>query len=361
MATRKLKHSWWVDFRFEHIRYRKRSPENSKAGAETYESVLKQRLARGESIADIERKSKACQSFERFAWEWFNVYVKSNNKFSEIRSKKMILKNHLIPHFGKTGIGQITSFQVEQFKSQKKENGLTDKSINNFLTVLSKSLKTADEWYGLGNIPKIRMLKAAPQRYDFLTLEESETLLSHAEGIWHEMLLMGLKAGLRYGEIRALEWSDINWGTGRITIRRAVYRDVIDSPKSNKERHIPMTSQIRSVLEKRKKKSGFVFADEKGYLLEENKPRRALIKICRKAGLREIGWHVLRHTFASHLVMAGASLKAIQELLGHSSIQTTMRYAHLSPSALEEAVNLLETNGSKKDFGQPVGNSPKEN
>jgi hypothetical protein len=66
----------------------------------------------------------------------------------------------------------------------------------------------------------------------------------------------------------------------------------------------------------------------------------ALEEACKQAGLRQIGWHVLRHTFASHLVMRGAPLKAAQELLGHASIEMTMRYAHLSPDARRDAVGL---------------------
>lgn len=73
--------------------------------------------------------------------------------------------------------------------------------------------------------------------------------------------------------------------------------------------------------------------------------RWPLRRACRKAGLREIGWHGLRHSFASQLVMAGVSLKTVQELLGHKSIKTTMVYAHLAPVVKNEAVALLDGGG----------------
>ena len=79
-----------------------------------------------------------------------------------------------------------------------------------------------------------------------------------------------------------------------------------------------------------------------GELLGTVDTRLPLWRACKKAGLRQIGWHALRHTFASHLVMRGASIKAVQELLGHSSIQMTMRYAHLAPEVARDAVNLLD-------------------
>ena len=63
---------------------------------------------------------------------------------------------------------------------------------------------------------------------------------------------------------------------------------------------------------------------------------------CKRAGLRSIGWHVLRHTFCSHLAMRGAAPKAIQELAGHSNLAVTMRYMHLSPSTLRDAIRLLD-------------------
>jgi integrase len=76
----------------------------------------------------------------------------------------------------------------------------------------------------------------------------------------------------------------------------------------------------------------------------------ALRFACKRSGLRSIGSHVLRHTFASHLAMRGAAPKAIQELVGHATLSMTLRYMHLAPSALYEALGL-------SDFGQPMGNA----
>ena len=82
-----------------------------------------------------------------------------------------------------------------------------------------------------------------------------------------------------------------------------------------------------------------------GATLRVPKTRYVMERSCKKAGLRPVGWHVLRHSFASHLAMRGAPLKAIQELLGHATIQMTMRYAHLSPDVSREAVRLLDRRG----------------
>jgi site-specific recombinase XerD len=84
-----------------------------------------------------------------------------------------------------------------------------------------------------------------------------------------------------------------------------------------------------------------------GEMLTPGEIKWPLWRACKKAGLRFVGWHVLRHTFASHLAMRGAPLKAIQELLGHATIMMTMRYAHLAPEIAREAVCLLDGFGDR--------------
>src|ERR1700748_1516193 len=105
MAVRLINSSWWVDFRFNRRRYRKRSPANSQSGAKAYELTLRLRLSQGE---DIDRATPEDQQFKTFAWRWYEDYVIPNNKYSEQSNKKYILSSSLVPFFGETDVGKIT-------------------------------------------------------------------------------------------------------------------------------------------------------------------------------------------------------------------------------------------------------------
>jgi len=357
MSTRKIKQSWWVDFRFNDFRYRKKSPDNSKSGAAVYESILRQNLSRGEPI---DGKIDNCNfpTYREFAEKWFSTYVRNNNKPSEQKSKSVILISHLIPAFGHLRIDNITSLMVEEYKNKKLKYGLSPKTINNHLVVLSKSLKTAQEWVGLVSLPRVKFLKVPPQSFNFLTSIESGKLLDGIkDNMWRAMVLLAVRTGLRLGELVALQWEDIDMKNRLITVRRSAVRGVVSSPKSNKHRYIPFSDEVHEALLSLNNKKGLVF-NLNNCLMNHETPRLNLIRICEKAGVKKIGWHNLRHTFASQLVAAGASLKAVQELLGHSDIRTTMRYSHLAPSTLIDTVKLLDTIKTVKieNFGQQVGN-----
>jgi hypothetical protein len=198
MAVRKIRNSWWVDFSFDHERFRKRSPENSRAGALAYELVLRQRLARGEPAGGPQRQQSNDISFEEFAGKWFEEYVIPNNKFSEQRIKRYTLKSSLVPFFGLMRVGDISTHHIEQYKARKMKDGLANKSIKNHLTVLSKCLSSAYQWLELpSKPPEIPWPKCPPPHTDYLSPDECEILLSHAKGVVREMILMALRTGMR--------------------------------------------------------------------------------------------------------------------------------------------------------------------
>lgn len=344
-----------MDFRFNHARYRKRSPDNSRAGALAYEAVLRQKLARGESI---EREQTEIPTFASFSENWLQMYVAANNKASEQRTKRYILNASLIPFFGRMRIDQIETRDVERYKAQSLKSGLTRKSVNNRLTVFNKCIGTAYEWLSLkGTPPRVLWLKCSSQRTDHLSPEECDRLLSAATGVVQDMILLALRTGMRQGEIRGLQWSSIDWQSRTLAVRhsRSDYTSALDTPKNHRMRHIPLSEDLHAMLLGRKQEKGYVFLDGR----EPFTGKRAtseLAKVRAKAELRPIGWHVLRHTFASQLVMRGAPLAAVQALLGHSNVIMTMRYAHLAPSALRSAIDLLADKPVSGLFGQDAGN-----
>ena len=357
MSARKIKNSWWADFRFQGQRYRLRSPENSRAGAASYESVLRQKLAQGEAIDSRSMESKS-KLFAQFVWEWFEMYVKVNNKPSTLRAKSSIIRNHLVPYLGKLPLAEITSARLEQYKATKLSEGLSPKSINNQVSVLHTCLTHGCDWGYLETIPRIKWLKAPPQKFKYFTKEEYRQLLqAAAKTTWHDMILCALHTGMRISELSALDWSDVNLQQQKITVRRAIVDGVFGSPKNNRIRHLPISNELYAVLSARTKKTGLVFTNG-GRPIPAVTSWEALQAICEAAGLQKVGWHSLRHTFASVLVASGVPMRAVQMLLGHSSIQMTERYSHLAPSSFHEAIAVLDNDkrASFWNFGQPVGN-----
>lgn len=345
MSVRKRYNKWWVDFSFGGSRYRKVSPDNSKKGAEAYEIILKQRLARDEPVEKVATKKI---TYKEFAADWLNTYVKNNNKYSEVQNKESTLRIHLLPFFGNVPLENIKTLDIERYKTEKLKSNLNPKTINNHLTVLRKSLQCAMEWEIIQNFPYVRKLKVPPQKYDFLTIEECNRLINSANGIWRRMIIVALGTGLRFGELIALSWDDVDLQRKEMTVRKSFVRGILGSPKSNKIRKLPISESVYKALKDISPRQGFVFSDIKGKPLNKHTSLRRLHKSCQKAGLRKIGWHCLRHTFASQLAQGGANLVAVQNLLGHSEIRTTMRYAHITEDLLRDAIDILDSEMKRK-------------
>lgn len=340
MSARRIRNAWWADFRYAGARFRKRSPVNTKSGAVDYEVLLRLRLARGERLESI--PDSLTETFASFADYWFSTYVTTNNKPSEQRMKRSTLDRHLLPAFGNQLLTNINLESIEMYKAAKQTEGLRPKTVNNHLTILAKCLRTAEEWQRLPRAPRIRLLKAPAPEVAFLDSEESKRLLAdQAEPLWDGMAAVALRTGLRLGELLALEKRDADLRRRQLTVARSYVNGVLGTPKSNRTRRVPLTDDLCAFFAAAPS-TGLIFARADGSAHGYGTAREGMIRLCRRTGLRRIGWHTLRHTFASDLVAAGVALPAVQQLLGHASITTTMRYAHLAPSALRGAIDALE-------------------
>lgn len=153
----------------------------------------------------------------------------------------------------------------------------------------------------------------------------------------YPMVILGLNTGMRKGEILALAWDCVDFEAGLITVRASI-------SKTGKVRRIPINVALRTALDRWSaspigSKSGLVFPGKEGKPFTDIK--RSWGSLLVAADIKDFRFHDMRHHFASKLVMNGASLIAVQKLLGHASIETTMRYAHLGPNQLVDAVNCL--------------------
>ncbi len=341
---------WMVDVKVRMatgrpIRVRRVSPVQTKRGGEAFERQLREKILNGAIGADGKdvAEQNEVPTLEKFSKEFLLNYAKANNKPSEVSMKTSILGGHLVPALGKKRLDEIDPRAIEGYKAKKLAEKLHPKTVNNHLTVLRKLLVTAVEWRLLGHTPLVKWLKVPKPKFDFLTFEESPRLVAAAKSGWSTMMLVALRTGLRIGELRALRWEDVDLVAGRIVVSRAAWKNTVGTPKNGRTREIPLSPDALGALQAHRHLRGpFVFCEDDGAMLTENAVKHPLWRACRMAGLREIGWHVLRHTFASQLVMTGVPLKAVQELMGHTTMEMTMRYAHLAPEVRNEAVTRLD-------------------
>jgi integrase len=152
------------------------------------------------------------------------------------------------------------------------------------------------------------------------------------------MVIVSLNTGIRRGSLYRLLWSDVNFRERNLTVRAAI-------AKSGRDIQIPMNEVLTVALEAWKNQTGgdedgLVFPSPRGGGVFDN-CKRAWEKLLKEAGITKFRWHDMRHDFASQLVMKGADLNTVRELLGHADMKMTLRYAHLAPKVKRAAVELL--------------------
>jgi integrase len=332
----------------EKLRVRKTARVKSKTEALVEEAKERARL---DAAPMVKGRSPF---FSDFADTFLTTYSKAENKASEQASKKMILDKHLKPFFGHLRLDEIGDELVTSYKNTKLDT-LSKKSINNHLMVFNRLYTIAKKWGKVSHAVRAELFRVAQGDFDFFPPDESARLVDGAEpGQWRTMILLALRAGLRISELRALEWGDVDLEAGRVLVKRQEWEGHVDTPKGGKSAEVPLSNEIRQALATLPSRFArkYVFPGPKGKMLTRGECNSPLWRACRKAGLREVGWHVLRHSFASQLAMAGVSLKAIQELMRLSSIAMVLRYAHLTPTVRRDAVALLDgapKKGGKKD------------
>jgi integrase len=281
-----------------------------------------------------------------FAPRFLNSYARANRqKPSTIVTKQSLLRVHLVPLLGHKRLDAITNEDIQRLKSTLVARA--PKTVNNILTVLSTLLKAAVEWSVIERMPcRIRLVKVSKPSAAFHDFDAYERLVGEARTTGANAtltVLLGGEAGLRCGEMIALEWADVDLATRQLCVQRSSWEGHVTAPKGGRLRYIPLTIRLEEALRIHRHLRGpLVLCDEHGAALKHKAVLSGVRLAARRGKVLNSGVHVLRHTFCSHLAMRGAPARAIQELAGHVNITTTQRYMHLSPAAIEGAIRLLD-------------------
>jgi integrase len=351
---------WEVDIRValpdhtEH-RQRRKAPVSSKSGAqrwgESREREWYSQLVQPQPVIIV----KEVPTLAEFAPRFLDGHARANRqKPSGIAAKETILNVYLVPLIGTRKLDAIGSEEVQRLKARLGDKA--PKTVNNVLTVLNTLLKKALEWEVIERMPcVVRLLPIPTPSAQFHDFADYERLVETAERIdrqTHLLVLLGGEAGLRCGEMMALQWADVDLYKRQICVQHSDWKGQVTSPKGGRLRYVPMTVRLAAALrDYRHLRSKCVLCQKNGRRLTQKIVRNCVRRAARLAKVPREGVHVLRHTFCSHLTMRGAPAKAIQELAGHQDLATTQRYMHLSPAAIEGAIRLLDQRGNADNFG----------
>ncbi len=227
-------------------------------------------------------------------------------------------------------------------------------------TLFSRSLP-ALQWGHLDTNPAQYAERPRDQdkEIEVLTPEEIRRLLEAQEDPLRTLLLTAVLTGMRQGELFGLKWEDIDFERHQIHVRRALWHGQLVTPKSRRSRRaIDMPPTLEAALRRlsAQKRSEFVFCSEAGTPINaDNFRHREFPRALKRAELRHVRFHDLRHTYTSLLVAQGAHPKYIQAQLGHASIQTTLdRYGHLMPQLHQAESQKLDQLVFGEQIVQPV-------
>ena len=353
---------WEVDIRVvtpdgtREVRERKRAPISSRSAAgrwaESRERVLFERLMKPPQDNVVR---KEVPTLREFAPRFLDGHARANRlKPSGIAAKEVLLRVHLVPALGQKQLDAIRNEDVQRLKSTLSSKA--PQTVNNVLTVLNMVLKKAVEWEVLDHVPcSVKLLRVPKGSTAFFDFDEYERLVATAktaDPMMYIIVLLGGEAGLRCGEMLALEWRDIDLAKRQLCVQRTDWNGEVTVPKGGRLRYVPLTLRLTAALrDHRHLRHPRVLCGVDGHPLTRQQVVYRARRAARRAQLTKEGVHILRHTFCSHLAMRGAPVRAIQELAGHQELSTTQRYMHLSPAALDGAIRLLDQSAAVAKVG----------
>lgn len=330
---------WWVKF----------TDASGKAAYRSTETTDKQEATVLEAKWKLEvhqMKHWGVQPTHSFD-ELMLAYIRATE--DEMRSPERVIYGvkRLMPFFTGKMLEGLKRSEISGFIAKRKDEGVSNSTINRELDILSAAINYARkrwEW-DIPNPVSGMSLREPEGRVRYISRAEADLLIREAEIDPKSMHLadfirLALNTGCRKSEMLTLSWDRVDLKQNRILLEGK-------NTKSGKRRMIPINDEARQALLERARfcsehcpDSPWVFAHKNGDRVKYM--QKGFQAACRRAGIKDFTVHDLRHTCASWLVSAGVPLPEVRDLLGHSTIEMTERYAHLAPENLKTAVSVLD-------------------
>lgn len=267
-------------------------------------------------------------------------YVRWAERQKSFRSKVCLVKQ-LAEKFGNIPLRRFNSMMLEQFQTYRLNTGNKPATVNRLIATISHMFTKAVEWDMVEDethkrIRKVKLLPENNRRLRYLSPEECQKLIASCDSHLKPIVITALNTGMRKDEILGLKWDNVDMKTGFILLNQ-------EQTKNAERKEIHISATLMEILKNIQKGVGvpYVFYNP----LTDNRYddiKRSFKTALKKVGICDFKFHDLRHTFASHLVMAGIDITTVRELLGHKDLKMTLRYAHLAPSHKLKAIATLD-------------------
>jgi len=322
----KKEKNYFIDY-YVNGRRKREKVGPSKKLAETVLQKRQLQVAEGKFL-DIRQEKKV--KLVDFIKEYL-AFSKTNKRPKTYTLDQMATRNFL-KLYDSLFLNEITSLHLEKYKNARLDE-VSASTVNRELDTFKSMFAMAEKWGYIHKNPaqNVKKFKQPPGRLRYLSEDEIRKLLNECKTDYlRTILIIALNTGMRKGEILNLSWNDLDFNNRLIHIYET---------KNNERRDIPMNNFVFETLSSYRAKQPL----SDGKIFPYLDVKKSFHGACAKAAIKDFRFHDLRHTFASHLVMGGVDLATVKELMGHKSIEMTLRYAHLSPDHRVNAVKVLES------------------
>ena len=343
---------WWMRFSLQGKQVRKSTETDDRKLAQRIFDKLKGEVAEG---TWFERLPGEDYTFE----DLMNKYLKEYSAVNKVESsyiRDIGINKHLQKHFGKFYLPDITPKMISEYKTKRRNEGASPRTINYELTVMSHAFNLATkEWEIINDNPvqKVAKEKVRNQIERWLTEDEEKRLINASPYWLRPIIIFALNTGFRKSEILGLKWKQIDFSRREITI----------SEQKNKQTDtLPLNDKAITVLKEkwndRRKDAEYVFPSQNNTRIINRNLFRAFKSAKEKSGVEKFRFHDLRHSFASRLVQNGVDIYAVQKLGRWKTTSMVARYGHFNTESLRSKIEVLDK--VEKELSTNLAQDPKK-